>query len=334
MAEFSPLFAAKQFVEWDPNPQTRTEIEALIHAENFGKLSAILSSRLAFGTAGLRGPMGAGYNHMNDLVIMQTSQGLLRYLEETIGETAKERGIVIGYDHRSMGSLSSLGFARITAAVFLSKGFKVYLLENFVATPLVAYGVRFFDCVAGIMVTASHNPKADNGFKVYWGNGSQIIPPHDAGIARCIESNLSPWQEYDLDAVLTHSRAHDGTQELADSYFRDISRVNRYRILNEASPIKIAYTGDIYMFSPLIFCFVLIWLQQCMELDISGFKGALVRLVCRSLSLCSHKCIQIQIFQLWYFRIPKRKEYVFFLSCSCMFLFFCRPLMKLFALRI
>lgn len=90
--------------------------------------------------------------------------------------------------------LSSEGFAHLAAAVFISRGFRVFLMGGTVATPLVAFGVSHTKACAGVMVTASHNPKKDNGYKVYWGNGSQIIPPHDKGIAASIQRNLEPWQ--------------------------------------------------------------------------------------------------------------------------------------------
>lgn len=90
--------------------------------------------------------------------------------------------------------LSSEGFAHLAAAVFMSRGFRVFLMGGTVATPLVAFGVSHTEACAGVMVTASHNPKKDNGYKVYWGNGSQIIPPHDKGIAASIQTSLEPWQ--------------------------------------------------------------------------------------------------------------------------------------------
>jgi phosphomannomutase len=135
---------AKQYVAWDPNPETRQAIQDLVDQNNEEKLKALLSKRIQFGTAGLRAAMGAGYACMNDLVVLQTCQGLCRYLE-SVDPRSKERGIVVGYDHRKASSLSSLGFARYTAAVFLSQGFKVYLLENFVATPFVPFAITHYN---------------------------------------------------------------------------------------------------------------------------------------------------------------------------------------------
>eukprot|EP00605_Chrysophyceae_sp_TOSAG23-4_P002778 GSChrysophyteH1.ASY1.ANO1.3062.1 assembled CDS len=192
---------AQNYVSIDPNEDTRSEIKALLDANDSAGLEKLLSSRLEFGTAGLRGPMGGGLNRMNCLTIMQTTQGLARYLEECFGEEAKSQGVVIGYDHRAASvvgstgesSLSSKRFSRQCAAAFLHAGFKVYMLEELVPTPFVAFGVTHLGTCCGIMITASHNPKQDNGFKVYWNNGAQIIPPHDSGISRHIEENLKPW---------------------------------------------------------------------------------------------------------------------------------------------
>lgn len=146
---------------------------------------------------------------------------------------------MIGYDHRRSGTLSSLGFARVSAAVLLSEGFKVYLLEGLVPTPFVPFAVTTLKAAAGFMVTASHNPKQDDGFKVYWGNGSQIIPPHDDGIARMILANLRPWQNpYDTDGVPTHPLAEDVTERIAVEYFSRISE-----LCTTKSDLKVVYTG-------------------------------------------------------------------------------------------
>ena len=139
------LTIARDYISWDPNIETRNIIQSLVDSGNENELKRLLSSRLSFGTAGLRGPMGAGYNCMNSLVILQTTQGLIRYLENVLGNNAKSQGVIIGYDHRLLGTLSSLEFARVSAAVFIGAGFKVYCLEDYVPTPFVAYGVTLLE---------------------------------------------------------------------------------------------------------------------------------------------------------------------------------------------
>ncbi|GEM12679.1 phosphoglucomutase 1 [Rhodotorula toruloides] len=122
---------------------------------------------------------------MNDLVILQASQGLAKYAEQSI-KGAKERGIVVGHDHRH----NSVQFARLTAGVFRREGWKVYGLDGLVHTPMVPFSVKRIGAALGVMITASHNPARDNGYKVYWSNAIQIIPPHDSGIAAAILESL------------------------------------------------------------------------------------------------------------------------------------------------
>lgn len=238
------LKTANQYLKWDTNPETKALINDYVSAKNYAELKALLNTRLAFGTAGLRGPMGAGYNRMNDLVIMQTTQGIARYLMDQLGAEAKSKGVVIGYDHRRLSSLSSREFARISAAVLLSQGFKVYALEDFVPTPFVAFAVTHLSCAAGFMVTASHNPKEDNGFKVYWGNGAQIIPPHDTGMAQAILSNLEPWEsKYDTEGVLHHLNTSDVTNLIADAYYSKISNLCQRKEENSKSTLGVVYSA-------------------------------------------------------------------------------------------
>lgn len=196
---------AKQWLDIDINEASRKEIQDLLSNNDYSSLDKKLSQRIAFGTAGLRSSMEAGFAHMNDVTILQASQGLIKYL---LG-LHKNPSIVIGYDHR----YHSQRFAEITASVALVSGLTVYYLgsalnlslesdpENsdnsadrlYVHTPMVPFGVDTYGASAGVMVTASHNPAKDNGYKVYYGNGCQIIPPHDGNIARSIDENLEPW---------------------------------------------------------------------------------------------------------------------------------------------
>lgn len=137
--------------------------------------------------------MGAGFSRMNSLTVVQTSQGLAEYLLKEHGPLPYSAGIVVGYDARH----NSRKFAELAATVFLAKGFKVFWYNAFVHTPMVPFGVNLLKAVAGVMITASHNPAQDNGYKVYGSNSCQINSPADAQIAAAILSNLEPttWQE-------------------------------------------------------------------------------------------------------------------------------------------
>ncbi|CAG7601583.1 phospho-sugar mutase [Actinacidiphila bryophytorum] len=168
------LARARAWAAEDPDPETRAELTALIEARALQELSARFSGTLEFGTAGLRGALGAGPNRMNRSVVIRAAAGLAAYMRRN-GGTAT----VIGYDARH----KSYDFARDTAAVMTAAGMRAYLLPRPLPTPVLAFAIRHLGADAGVMVTASHNPPQDNGYKVYLGDGSQIVPPADAGIA-------------------------------------------------------------------------------------------------------------------------------------------------------
>jgi phosphomannomutase len=181
---------AKAWIAGDPDPVTREELAALITQfldlgdEAAGRdLGERFTGPLEFGTAGLRGVLGAGESRMNRAVVRRTTDGLARYLLRE-APNAKERGVVIGYDGRRL----SRELAEDTAGVLASYGIVAFLSSRPCPTPLTAFAVTKLGAAAGVMVTASHNPPEYNGFKVYWDNGAQIIPPHDVGIAKEIES--------------------------------------------------------------------------------------------------------------------------------------------------
>ncbi|MCQ4673160.1 phospho-sugar mutase [Lactonifactor longoviformis] len=167
----------KLYEEWLDNPyfddKTKAELKAIAEDEN--EIKERFYMDLEFGTAGLRGVIGAGTNRMNIYVVRKTTQGLANYIE-SVG--AKGKGVAIAHDSRRM----SPEFAKEAALCLAANGIKAYIFESLRPTPELSYAVRKLGCVAGINITASHNPPEYNGYKVYWEDGAQITPPHDSGI--------------------------------------------------------------------------------------------------------------------------------------------------------
>ena len=179
------LALARAWLEEDPDPETRDELSALIEecaeadegaCDVCNDLADRFDGTLQFGTAGLRGELGAGPNRMNRVVVTRAASGLARYLIDT-GHA--EEPVVIGYDARKNSDI----FARDTAEVMTGVGLRALVLPRPLPTPVLAFAIRYLGACAGVMVTASHNPPRDNGYKVYLGDGSQITPPADAEIA-------------------------------------------------------------------------------------------------------------------------------------------------------
>ena len=266
----SVIDAAKDWIRYDPNLSTVQYVQSLIDSNDFQQLQVMFPNRgsgttstgvgvgekkrITFGTAGLRGKMFPGPHYMNDLVVIQTAQGIASYCKSLLAKNqdamthkdssestdssgvkrqrttaintvvspatteSQKLGVVIGYDHRATTSpynISSLQFALYTTLVFQQAGFDdVFLLDGYVATPIVPFvlGQHSTNTKAdykketdssstktmmiGIMITASHNPKDDAGYKIYWSDGCQIRSPIDKSIATHIEQNLIPWVDY------------------------------------------------------------------------------------------------------------------------------------------
>ena len=168
---------ARAWAAEDPDPQTRAELERVIETGDAADLADRFDGTLEFGTAGLRGELGAGSNRMNRVVVIRAAAGLAAYLHAQ--GAGRHDAVVIGYDARHNSDV----FARDTADVMTGAGLHALLLPRPLPTPLLAFAIRELGCVAGVMVTASHNPPRDNGYKVYLGDGSQIVPPADGEIA-------------------------------------------------------------------------------------------------------------------------------------------------------
>jgi phosphomannomutase len=171
--------AAEAWLSEDPDPDTRAELRQLLDAGETAELVDRFAGTLEFGTAGLRGAVGAGPNRMNRVVVIRAAAGLAAYLKAS-GRT--NGPVLIGYDARHKSDV----FAQDTAAVVRGAGLDAVLLDRPTPTPVVAFGIGHLKAVAGVVVTASHNPPQDNGYKVYLGDGSQIVPPADAEIAAAI----------------------------------------------------------------------------------------------------------------------------------------------------
>lgn len=168
---------ARAWLIHDPDPHTRAELTALLDPLDEDALRERFAHKLEFGTAGLRGELGAGPNRMNRVTVMRAATGLARVL-------GPNKHVVIGYDGRHNSDI----FARDTATVLARAGLKAAILPGLLPTPVLAFAVRHLGADAGVMVTASHNPPRDNGFKVYWSDGSQIAAPVDKEISAAIDS--------------------------------------------------------------------------------------------------------------------------------------------------
>ena len=173
---------AKAWADHDVDPSTRAEVEALLQANDLVALGERFGAALEFGTAGLRGILGGGPNRMNRAVVLRTTAGLARYLKATVSDVAT-RGVVVCRDGRKMSEEFNADVAQVLAA----EGIPALVFSKLGPTPLCAFALLHLNAAAAVMVTASHNPPEYNGYKVYWGNGAQIVPPHDAGIAAAID---------------------------------------------------------------------------------------------------------------------------------------------------
>ena len=223
---------AEKWIEIDNTPAHQEEIKQKLAENDQAWLQENFGSRLSFGTAGLRGKMGAGTNGMNRGMVQQTSLGIALTIKAQFPD--KKPAVVIGYDARHNSKI----FAEDTARIFASQGFTVFLFHELCATPVLSYAVLSLKTNVGIMVTASHNPAADNGYKVYWSNGAQIISPQDSDISAQIQTiadnvvwkGLPSIEELDITPV---------SQNIINQYFKEISKLR----IKPATGAKLVYSG-------------------------------------------------------------------------------------------
>ena len=213
------MAAARVWRDEDPDTDTRSELAALLENHDEAAIAERFDGRLQFGTAGLRGVMGAGPRRMNELVVVRATAGLCLWVKSQV-PNATERGVCIGYD----GRIKSQRFAEAAAEVAAGFGFQVHLFDRRVATPVLAFAVLDKQAAAGIMVTASHNPPAYNGYKVYWENGAQIIPPHDTGISDSIDTvgAYATIPRLGLDTARDQGKLHTVGDALEEHYLRGV----------------------------------------------------------------------------------------------------------------
>ena len=229
------------YEQWLANPYfdeaTKEELKKIVSDEN--EIKERFYMDLEFGTAGLRGIIGAGTNRMNIYVVRRATQGLANYIDKV---DKKAQGVAIAYDSRHM----SPEFAQEAALCLAANGIKAYIFETLRPTPELSFAVRHLGCVAGINVTASHNPPEYNGYKVYWEDGAQITPPHDSGIMGEVKA-ISDWN-----TVKTMDKAEAEKaglfqvigKEVDDAYIAELKKqvIHMDAIEAEGKNLKIVYT--------------------------------------------------------------------------------------------
>ncbi|XP_057686038.1 glucose 1,6-bisphosphate synthase [Corythoichthys intestinalis] len=238
--------ALRRWMRWDKNEWTRAQTAALLESVSVSELRGRFCSTLSFGTAGLRAPMGAGFNRINDLTVIQSTQGLCVYLLKCVPDAAR-RGVVVGFDTRGQpeSGCSSQRLASLTAAVLLSRDVGVHLFSSYVPTPYVPFAVKELGAAAGVMITASHNPKEDNGYKVYWSNGAQVTAPHDAAIMACVKEHQEPWGAACWDVTLAQSSPlrSDPLKRVDDAYMQTLTSLCWNREANSRCPLKFVHSS-------------------------------------------------------------------------------------------
>lgn len=226
--------------EWlgpDYDDETKREIQELLDKGDEKELTDRFYKDLEFGTGGLRGIIGAGTNRMNIYTVRKATQGLANYI---IKKNGREKGVVIGRDSR----LFSDRFAWESASVLLANGIKVYFFWDIHPTPLVSYAVRKLGAMAGIMITASHNPRQYNGYKVFWSDGGQVVPPEDHEIIEEVSkiSSISMVKHILPEMIRDHELLEIIDVKIDPEYLNEVKNLSIHPEINESSDIKICYS--------------------------------------------------------------------------------------------
>ncbi len=237
------LNVANAYLLEEPRKDYRTQIENLLkdmeHKDAFAaaELSDRLLGQFTFGTAGLRGKMQGGYRRMNEVTVARAAWALGKYLLQKNNNSS----VVIGFDAR----INSLHFAELSAQILRAMGIKVFWFSDFIPTSLLSFAVIKLRTSAGIMVTASHNPPQDNGYKIYWNNGAQLIEPHNDSIAELM-TNAPVFAEipkFSLSDQKAQALNQNVLAEITESYFSDIRQYQLSTPNKSSANIKIVYTA-------------------------------------------------------------------------------------------
>ena len=231
----------ERYQEWLSNPyfdaDTKAELEGIKDDDN--EIKERFYMDLEFGTAGLRGIIGAGTNRMNIYTVRKATQGLANYI---IKNKSAEKGVAIAFDSRRM----SPEFADEAALCLAANGIKAYVFESLRPTPELSYAVRKLSCIAGINITASHNPPEYNGYKVYWEDGAQITPPHDKGIMDEVKAveDYTTMKTMSLDAAKEAGLYESIGAAIDDAYIAELKKQVKHQdaIDAAAKDLKIVYT--------------------------------------------------------------------------------------------
>jgi len=231
----------KKYEEWMTNPyfdiETKAELNGISLDEN--EVKERFYKDLEFGTAGLRGVIGAGSNRLNIYTVRKATQGLANYIVKSGG---KDRGVAIAYDSRNM----SPEFADVAALCLAANGIKAYVFESLRPTPELSFAVRHLNCIAGINITASHNPPEYNGYKVYWEDGAQITPPHDKGIMTEVKAveDYSTTKTMDLETAKATGFYEVIGAEMDDAYIDELKKQVLHQDAIDAvgKDVKIVYS--------------------------------------------------------------------------------------------
>lgn len=228
---------AEQYVAAETNTVFRAEIEQLLAAGDTAALSERFFTDLDFGTGGLRGEIGGGYNRMNTLVVQRSTQGLATYINRNAG--VPHPSAVIAYDSRQYSDT----FALDAALVFCANGIKTSLFTGLRPTPELSFAVRHLHATSGIVVTASHNPPRYNGYKVYWNDGGQVVPPHDKGIIADVRA-VTDVKTMPKDEALRKGLLVMIDKEVDEPYIAMVRKqALRPKLLKEHGPrLKVVYT--------------------------------------------------------------------------------------------